>query len=100
ARDRNGRSLADTLLTDPSPHKFGHSDAFQHLAQWARQEYGQRMRLIAVGHRVVHGGIDFLQPVLVDESVLAKLEKLIPLVPLHQPHNLAGIREVMKLRPD
>jgi acetate kinase len=46
----------------------------------------------AVGHRVVHGGLAFTKPVLVDEKVLAALAQLEPFAPLHQPHNLAGIR--------
>ena len=46
----------------------------------------------AAGHRVVHGGVDFAAPVLVDDAVLAALEALVPLAPLHQPHNLAPIR--------
>lgn len=46
----------------------------------------------AVGHRVVHGGPDFAQPVLIDDSVQSALEALVPLAPLHQPHCLAGIR--------
>lgn len=46
----------------------------------------------AVGHRVVHGGPDFAQPVLIDNSVQSALEALVPLAPLHQPHCLAGIR--------
>jgi acetate kinase len=45
-----------------------------------------------VGHRVVHGGIDFAEPVLVSDTVLRRLDELCPFAPLHQPHNLAGIR--------
>lgn len=45
----------------------------------------------AVGHRVVHGGIEFADPVVITPEVRAKLEALVPLAPLHQPANLAGI---------
>jgi acetate kinase len=55
---------------------------------------------IAVGHRIVHGGADFTAPVLITEQVLDKLDRLVPLVPLHQPHNLAAVRAVIALRPD
>ena len=55
---------------------------------------------IAVGHRVVHGGPDFAAPVLVDDGVLAALEALVPLAPLHQPFNLAPIRSIRARRPD
>jgi acetate kinase len=54
----------------------------------------------AVGHRVVHGGAEFAAPVLVDDAVLAKLEALIPLAPLHQPNNLAPIREARRRYPN
>jgi acetate kinase len=55
--------------------------------------------LLAVGHRVVHGGADYAQPVRVDDTVLADLEKLTPLAPLHQPHNLAAIRALRETQP-
>ena len=51
-----------------------------------------RHRAAAVGHRVVHGGLDFTGPVKVDEEVVGKLEKMIRLASLHQPYNLAAIR--------
>lgn len=54
---------------------------------------------MAVGHRVVHGGERYAQPVLIDNQVLADLVRLIPLVPLHQPHNLAAIRAVSESHP-
>ncbi len=56
-------------------------------------------RLAAVGHRVVHGGQDFPGPVRVDGNVLQALESLVPLAPLHQPHNLAAIRAIAALDP-
>ena len=49
----------------------------------------------AVGHRVVHGGPDFAAPAVVDGAVVAALDALVPFAPLHQPHNLAGIRAAM-----
>jgi len=56
-------------------------------------------RLLAAGHRVVHGGTRFVAPVLVDQAVLEALEALTPLAPLHQPHNLAPIRALAAARP-
>lgn len=53
----------------------------------------------AAGHRVVHGGIKFDAPVVITADVLADLETLIPLAPLHQPYNLAGIQALVKLMP-
>jgi acetate kinase len=64
---------------------------------WLRDEL--HIHPIAVGHRVVHGGPEFDQPVLVTEEVLRRLERYIPLAPLHQPHNLAPIRSIMVNRP-
>lgn len=57
------------------------------------------LRLAAVGHRVVHGGLDYAEPVLVTEEVIAKLADLEPFAPLHQPHNIAGIRAAMEAFP-
>lgn len=54
----------------------------------------------AVGHRVVHGGLDFADPAALDDAVVLKLERLVPMARSHQPHNLAGIRAVAALWPD
>lgn len=54
----------------------------------------------AVGHRVVHGGMEFTGPVLVRPTVMTSLEALCPLAPLHQPHNLAPIRAAAELAPE
>ncbi|MEV6479459.1 acetate kinase [Streptomyces sp. NPDC051576] len=56
--------------------------------------------LAAIGHRVVHGGLRFTEPTLIDDVVLAEIERLIPVAPLHNPANLVGIRTAMALRPD
>ncbi|MER5471232.1 acetate kinase [Streptomyces sp. NPDC002935] len=56
--------------------------------------------LAAIGHRVVHGGRSFTEPTVIDETVLAEIERLIPVAPLHNPANLTGIRTAMLLRPD
>jgi acetate kinase len=50
------------------------------------------LTVTAVGHRVVHGGIDYTAPVVIDDAVLTRLSQLEPFAPLHQPHNLSGIR--------
>jgi acetate kinase len=64
---------------------------------WLRDE--MRIDPIAVGHRVVHGGPDYDRPVLIDHGVVARLERLVPLAPLHQPHNLAPIRSILSNFP-
>ncbi|MFF5847403.1 acetate kinase [Streptomyces massasporeus] len=56
--------------------------------------------LAAIGHRVVHGGKFFTEPTVIDGAVLAEIERLIPVAPLHNPANLTGIRTAQALRPD
>ncbi|MER5218016.1 acetate kinase [Streptomyces sp. NPDC002838] len=56
--------------------------------------------LAAIGHRVVHGGKHFTEPTVIDDAVLAEIERLIPVAPLHNPANLTGIRTARSLRPD
>jgi acetate kinase len=55
--------------------------------------------VIGIGHRVVHGGIKFGAPIRLNDDVLAELSKLVPLAPLHQPHNLAPIRTIFDVAP-
>ncbi|MDN3262613.1 acetate kinase [Streptomyces sp. CSDS2] len=56
--------------------------------------------LAAIGHRVVHGGMFFTEPTVIDDEVLTEIERLIPVAPLHNPANLTGIRTAQALRPD
>ncbi|MEW2630910.1 acetate kinase [Streptomyces sp. NPDC048389] len=56
--------------------------------------------LAAIGHRVVHGGLRFSDPTVVTDEVLAEIERLVPVAPLHNPANLTGIRTARALRPD
>lgn len=76
----------------------GHEGAIAYLGEFLRSQHEGR-RLAAVGHRVVHGGAEFSQAVRVDAQVLGKLEDLIPLAPLHQPHNLKPIRTIAERQP-
>jgi acetate kinase len=79
--------------------KLGHDGALEHLVGFLRQHLAQH-RLIGVGHRVVHGGLEYQKPVRVNAGVVAALEKYIPLAPLHQPHNLTPIRTLLARLPD
>ncbi|MCA6094467.1 acetate kinase [Streptomyces sp. SCA3-4] len=56
--------------------------------------------LAAIGHRVVHGGQKFTEPTVITDEVLAEIERLIPVAPLHNPANITGIRTAQALRPD
>jgi acetate kinase len=75
----------------------GVAEALQAAGAWLREE--QSIAPVAVGHRVVHGGPDYDRPILIDAEVLARLERYIPLAPLHQPHNLAPIRSILTRFP-
>ena len=68
------------------------------MGDWLQET--QTVKLVAVGHRVVHGGPDYDRPIVVDANVLAHLERYSPLAPLHQPNNLAPIRSLLTRRPD
>jgi acetate kinase len=81
----------DEKLVDEKCSLADHEAALQALLAWF-QQHVSCLHIIAVGHRVVHGGTVFSTPVSVDAEVLAKLEALVPLAPLHQPHNLAAIK--------
>jgi len=78
--------------------EIGHEDSLMHLIAWLR-EHQEGRKLVAIGHRVVHGGATYSGPVLVDDTVLQALEALVPLAPLHQPHNLEPIRIVRRRLP-
>ncbi|HXK25441.1 MAG TPA: acetate/propionate family kinase, partial [Myxococcota bacterium] len=95
ARDEAGRSLVDEAL-DHSV-RDGRS-ALDALAGWLRAHYGGA-RVLGVGHRVVHGGERFTGPTIVTPQVLDELRALVPLAPLHQPHNLAAIESVAERLP-
>ncbi|MFH8631208.1 acetate kinase [Streptomyces lydicus] len=57
-------------------------------------------QLVAIGHRVVHGGLRFTEPTVIDGAVLKEIERLVPVAPLHNPANITGIRTAQALRPD
>ena len=79
--------------------KLGHDGAVDHLSGFLQEQLGDD-RLVAMGHRVVHGGLEYTDPVRVDDDVLKALQRLIPLAPLHQPHNLAPIAALLERRPE
>lgn len=97
-------------VRDGVPAEVGRSEAPVHgvaadgaavaqLLAWAA-ELRPGGALAGVGHRIVHGGLDFHEPVRIDASVLAALRALEPLAPLHQPQSLAAIDAMAALRPE
>jgi acetate kinase len=93
-KDHSGKSLADQYLTEAATHE----DALATLLSWVERQFSNH-RLIAAGHRVVHGGSRYTIPIRIDSSVIDELRRLVPLAPLHQPHNLAAIDAIAKLHP-
>ena len=83
----------------PAGTHLGHRGAIEFLFAWGRRGMLGEHRIVAAGHRVVHGGAKFTAPVLMDGETLADLEAFVPLAPLHQPHNLAAIQAVMQMVP-
>lgn len=72
---------------------------FDHLFHWLEQ-FAQKGRVVAAGHRVVHGGADFLEPVKITPEILNKLDQLTPFDPLHQQATLAPAKAIAQRRPD
>ncbi|MBG0852431.1 acetate kinase [Streptomyces spinoverrucosus] len=99
--------LKHTLLTSGETRGFeaaipDHDAALKAVAaELAKDGLGlDSPELVAIGHRVVHGGKHFTEPTVIDDAVLAEIERLIPVAPLHNPANLTGIRTARALRPD
>jgi acetate kinase len=76
------------------PAASTHEAALKFILDWMGKQ-----PVAAVAHRIVHGGAVFAAPVKITSDVMGRLEKLIPLAPLHQPHNLAAVRIMDKIRP-
>ncbi len=81
------------------PDRLG--DAIVHLLEWLDPALATSgLELLAAGHRIVHGGRQFVAPARIDQAVLGELERLAPLAPLHQPAGLAAVRALAGARPD
>ena len=85
------QSYAPEKVSDPR-------SALEAAGGWLRET--QKLDPVAVGHRIVHGGPDYDRPVLIDTKVLARLERYVPLAPLHQPNNLAPVRSILARTPN
>jgi acetate kinase len=92
--DPKGNKLADGPVVGD-----GHSGAIAAIHDWFAAHAGSEAGFDGVGHRVVHGGSVYSQPVLIDSQIIAALEALIPLAPLHQPHHIAAIRAISAIAP-
>lgn len=104
--DANGTDLTDSNHdfsnenTGMFNDKSTHDDLMQWLNRWLLHwTHAQGYTITSVGHRVVHGGKHFLTATKITPTVLVQLKELIPLAPLHQPHNLAAIEAIFKWAP-
>ena len=98
--DATGQTIADHQLDDAPADAAGqHRHALDCLLGWL-DDHDDEITLGAVGHRVVHGAEKYAQPILLDATIRAELAQLIPLAPLHQPHNLDAIRAIADLLPE
>jgi len=96
----DGRALADRAWErDARGAPNDVHSALGVVLDWLRA-HEPRLAVRAIGHRVVHGGVDYAQPVLLDDTVLAALARLVSLAPLHQPHNLDGVHAARTCFPD
>jgi acetate kinase len=93
--DARGGKLVDEPISARD-----HQAAIAAIHDWCAVHIGSESGFAGIGHRVVHGGAAYSQPVRIDERVIATLESLVPLAPLHQPHALAAIRAVIAVAPE
>jgi len=91
-------ALSQPVLDEPLPADADQLRALERILGWLDANLGD-VRLVAAGHRIVHGGPTYSAPMLLTEPVLAELEQFCQLAPLHQPHNLNAVRAVLALRP-
>jgi acetate kinase len=100
ARTPDGRSVGDLVpdlgsaQQDESPHERGTRILLGFI-----DRFDPDLKIGAVGHRVVHGGSTYAEPMRLTDSVLEALDQLVPLAPLHQPHNLAAVRAAIRAFP-
>ena len=95
AKDGDKLGVTDDAL----PAGIRHAEALDALLAWIESHRKEATKIAVVGHRVVHGGERYSQPVRLDDETVAQLERFIPLAPLHQPHNLDGIRALAARLP-
>jgi acetate kinase len=96
AHDPTGHVVAERSWRGAT---LGHDGAVEYLSEFLKQHLADH-RMVGVGHRVVHGGLEFTAPVRVGTETIKALERFIPLAPLHQPHNLAPIARLLERSPE
>ena len=97
AKDADDNKVANETLPADAPKT--HDYALRFMLVWLQTRIAGRS-IAVIGHRVVHGGTTYSKPVLVTEDVIKGLEALIPLAPLHEPHNITPIKILQDLLPN
>lgn len=98
ATGEQGACLADQDITLFAGERFDHRRMLCTALNWLKA-HSAGLTVMAAGHRVVHGGERYARPLRITPEVLTALDRLIPLAPLHQPHNLAAIRALEEVKP-
>ncbi len=91
---QQGSVSTQSALTE----KTTHAEGIAFILDWLQQHQADQT-IVAAGHRIVHGGVRHWEPIVIDENVMAELRRLIPLAPLHQPHNIAAVDVVGQRYP-
>jgi acetate kinase len=97
AKDHDGKVVGEHDWGEGAT--LSHLAAIDHLVAWGRSGVLGDHQVSAIGHRVVHGGLKYTGPVLIDAKTVEDLEALVPLAPLHQPHSLTAIKAAFKIAP-
>jgi len=97
AKGKDGETLVDDTWSANAVADL--PAALDKTVAWLQRQLGGALPS-AIGHRVAHGGPDFAEPTLIDDTVIDQLARLVPLAPLHQPNNLAPIRVIRARRPE
>ena len=94
AKNAKNEVLADQVLASGSTH----ADALAAFFTWFESQFDS-VELVAAGHRIVHGGANYSRPMRLNPETISALRQLVPLAPLHQPHNLAAVEALLRLHP-
>lgn len=90
--------IAGGEASEDALNASNHDEAFRFIMNWIVTTFADAV-VVAAGHRVVHGGLNFAAPVVLEKEIVSRLRSLAPLAPLHQPHNLAGIEAALLAFP-
>lgn len=93
------RFTENLAVPDGTDQNGQHRNALEFVFDWIRR-HSPGVEIVAAGHRIVHGGDHYSGPVVLSPDAVGTLETLIPLAPLHQPHNLRAIKSLFSLMPE